>query len=300
MGPVVTIKGGDYVFESDYKNRPEIRRSFNCLTEKTFEFSLEQWYQDGYWHENYIPYSLLKNGAVVSNVSVNLMDFQLSGKKKRYVQIGTVMTDSEFRERGLGRYLMEKVLEEWIERCDQIYLFSNDSALAFYPKFGFEKADQYQCSRKVYRKGSSISYRKLEMSSKEDRRLFEKAVSQSKPSARLALLNPLSIVGYYCGSVMRDHILYLDALETAVIAGVKGATIYLHDLFSPHGISAERVLEALYTRNTRKVVLGFTPIDKRLYDENLLQEKDNTLFVLSGKENPFKTHRLMFPVLSRA
>lgn len=53
------------------------RMSFNALTEKIFGFNFEQWYQDGYWKNQYIPYSLMDGDKVVSNVSVNIMDFEV-------------------------------------------------------------------------------------------------------------------------------------------------------------------------------------------------------------------------------
>lgn len=109
-----------------------------------YGFDFEEWYQNGYWKDRYIPYALLDGNNVITNVSVNIIDFFVMGEKKTCIQIGTVMTDKEYRNQGLNRFLMKKVLEEWRERCDVIYLFANDSVLNFYPKFGFVSVPEYQ------------------------------------------------------------------------------------------------------------------------------------------------------------
>nr|WP_307897013.1 GNAT family N-acetyltransferase [Clostridium botulinum] len=144
MSEFLLINDKKYSCACNYRDDSILRNSFNTLTEKTYGFNFKQWYEDGYWGDKYIPYSLLDGDNVVSNVSVNIIDFLILGEEKRYVQIGTVMTDEEYRGQGLCRTLMERVIKEWEDKCDLIYLFANDSVLDFYPKFGFDKCDEYQ------------------------------------------------------------------------------------------------------------------------------------------------------------
>lgn len=59
------------------------------------------------------------------------------------------MTDCEYRNKGISRKLMDKVLQDWKDKCDAIYLYANDSVLDFYPKFGFIKAKEYQYSKNI-------------------------------------------------------------------------------------------------------------------------------------------------------
>lgn len=44
--------------EKNVKNHDALRRSFNTLAKETFGLSFETWYQNGYWGEKYIPYSI--------------------------------------------------------------------------------------------------------------------------------------------------------------------------------------------------------------------------------------------------
>jgi len=92
----------------------------------------------------YIPHVLADGERVVSNVSVNIMHFDICGAKKNYIQLGTVMTDSSYCGKGLNRYIMENILEEYKGNTDGIYLFANDTVLDYYPKFGFVPSKEYE------------------------------------------------------------------------------------------------------------------------------------------------------------
>ena len=52
----IEIEGIRYGFARDFKHVQDIRISFNRLTESVFGFSLETWYNDGFWGDYYIPY----------------------------------------------------------------------------------------------------------------------------------------------------------------------------------------------------------------------------------------------------
>ncbi len=92
----------------------------------------------------YIPHVLADGERVVSNVSVNIMHFDICGAKKNYIQLGTVMKDSSYCGKGLNRYIMEDILEEYRGNTDGIYLFANDTVLDYYPKFGFVPSKEYE------------------------------------------------------------------------------------------------------------------------------------------------------------
>lgn len=72
------------------------------------------------------------------------MNFNLEGIEKHYIQIGTVMTDEFYRGLVLSRKLIERIINEHKDNVDGIYLFSNDSVINFYPKFGFSKSTECQ------------------------------------------------------------------------------------------------------------------------------------------------------------
>ena len=135
------------------------RAAFNALAKKTFGLSFEAWYRDGYWTEKYMPYTLFDGARAVSNVSVNRLDVVYEGNTYLMYQLGTVMTDPEYRGQGYAARLIRRIQEEYLESCDTMFLFANKNVLDFYPKFGFERRIQYgfrlNCRNKAGRRDGS-------------------------------------------------------------------------------------------------------------------------------------------------
>ena len=55
----------------------------------------------------------MADGKIVSNVSVNTCDMNYDGRIVKLIQLGTVMTDPDYRGRGYARMLMEKIIEDY-------------------------------------------------------------------------------------------------------------------------------------------------------------------------------------------
>lgn len=296
----VLINGKEYTFIKDYKENTLLRKSFNALTKKTYGFDFEQWYQDGYWGNWYVPYSLLDGENIVANVSISIIDFLVLGESKGYVQLGTVMTDSSYRNQGLSRYLIEKVIEEWKVKCHMLYLFANDSVLNFYPQFGFTAAKEYQYSKAVANDNENIAAEKLDMSLVSNRELLVEKINSSVPIAKLSMLKNPELIMFYCTYFMMDNVYYLREKDVIVIAELDGDTLYLQDIFSSSEANIDDIIKSLTNKEVKKVVLGFTHNDSGSYCVNLLKEEGTTLFVMKDKEDLFKNTKLMFPILSHA
>ena len=129
---------------SNYMRDEKSRHMLNELTQKTFGFDFEGWVTQGYFEGDYIPYSFVHEGKIVSNVSANRMQFLENGVRRDYIQLGTVMTDENFRKQGLAAKLIRHVLKEYEGKCDGIYLFGNLEALGFYRKQGFQTLNEYR------------------------------------------------------------------------------------------------------------------------------------------------------------
>jgi len=300
MSEVLLIDGKKYIYKCNYKDDVKLRNSFNNLTEKTYGFNFKQWYEDGYWGEKYIPYSLVDGDKVVSNVSVNIMDFFILGEQKKYVQIGTVMTDEEYRGQGLCRVLMELVLKEWEDKCDLIYLFANDSVLDFYPKFGFEVCDEYQYSINKTKEDKTEKIRKMSIDNDSDREIIYNMACNAIPLSKVSMKDNTSLIMFYCTYFMKDNIYYLEDYDTVAICEFNEDILYLQEILSRKEVKLDDIINAMMDEKTKKVVLGFTPRDISPYKKTLVNEEDTTLFIKIGKDNPFKAGELMFPVLSHA
>ncbi|MBB6625588.1 GNAT family N-acetyltransferase [Clostridium gasigenes] len=300
MREYLEIEGKQYRYISDYKNNQILRTSFNNLARKTFGIDFEQWYNGGYWGDGYITYSLLEDEIVVANVSVSIMEFLILDEQKRYIQIGTVMTADEYRGRGLCKALMERVLKEWEDKCELIYLFANDSVLEFYPKFGFVPMNEYQCSINVNKKCKSRNMTKMDMANKNHRELLYNIVNNRISFSKVTMLNCISLVMFYCTSFMKDSIYYLEDYNTVVIAEFDGNKLYVQDIFSTKDIKLDIIIDEIISDEIKEVILGFTPNENLFYEEILFKDEDTTLFVKGRERNIFGVNKLMFPILSHA
>jgi len=193
------IDGSCFTFVADYKDEAVIRAGLNRLTRQTYGFDFESWYQDGYWGNSYIPYSLLDGDTLAANVSVSDLEFDYGGEKRRYDQIGTVMTDPVYRNRGLCRFLIERVLDKWEGQSDLIYLFANDRVRDFYPKFAFRCAIEYRFSKPVGRMKQPGQAKHLDLSLDKNRQFVYEKVQRSESGGMTGI--GLSIRNYasrYC------------------------------------------------------------------------------------------------------
>ncbi|WP_373076637.1 GNAT family N-acetyltransferase [Fusobacterium varium] len=275
-----------------------LRRSFIKLAEEVFDLSFENWYQNGFWTDKYIPYVLIENGRkVVANVSVNIIDTVWENTSKCYIQLGTVMTDPEYRNRGFSSQLIREIISEWREKCDAIYLFANSKVLNFYPKFGFIKAAEYQYSLPF--SAMKREFRKLEMSNSEDNFILKKYYERSNPFSAFPMNNNYELLMFYCSSFMKEHIYYSKKYDTVCIAIKNEDILTCFDIFGSDNYSMEEIIFSIGFEGVKQVVLGFTPKECKNYCGTKIKN-DDTLFVLNSKENLFINNKLMFPLLSHA
>ena len=83
---------------------------FNFISKIFPDADFKEWYSKGFWKYEYNPVSVIKDGKIISNVSVARMNIIVEGRNLRGIQIGAVGTIPEFRNQGLSRILMEHVI----------------------------------------------------------------------------------------------------------------------------------------------------------------------------------------------
>lgn len=287
-----------YRLIKNVKQNEEARKSFIELTQKIFEFSFVDWYENGYWQDQYIPYSLVDGDKVVSNVSVNIMDFIIDGEKKKYIQLGTVMTDEAYRKQGLGRYLMEEVLEEYKNRVDGIYLFANESAVNFYPKFGFTKEREYKYSKKVSVSKAVKSVEKVDMKHSKSKELVLTTLRHMAVNNQLHMDN-YGLYAFWLTGAMSDQIYYCEKEDTFAAAYIMDGILYLNQVISKHQVNLDTVI-ASFGNEIKEVVLGFIPLNTEGYEVKEYKDEDLTLFIMGENLTIMEKQRLRFPVLSHA
>lgn len=309
-----------YEFNNNVRNDDNLRASFNELTRKTFGFDFTGWYEKGHWQDKYIPHVLVDKGKVVSNVSVNLIKFKVGGEVKNFIQLGTVMTDSDYRGQGLNRYIMERILEEYRHKADGIYLFGNDSVLEYYPKFGFKPAMEYEYSRKVQdcvcsnEEGcvavadtdaeSCVSYEVEKVDLSECAAAVKlyatiNACDGANLNDGFAMCENLGLYQFWLAADFDESVYYVPEVDCYVLADVDGEILHIHQIVGKQELDVDR-FAAAFGKTVAEVKLHFTPLKKENYEISIHKEEDCTLFILGDDLQIVEREKLMFPEISHA
>ncbi|MCE4049652.1 GNAT family N-acetyltransferase [Bacillus sp. Au-Bac7] len=285
-------------FVKDYKQDDVLRQSFSELASSVFGISFEEWYQKDCWNDRYIPYSFHDHGKIVANVSVNLIDLLIAGQKKKAVQIGTVMTHPDYRGCGLSRSLLEKVLADYEEKTDVIYLFANNEVLDFYPKFGFKEVEEQEFFLEYkHKQTEGVTVRKLNGKSVDDLRFIESVARRRKPlSQAFSTGGAWGILLFYCLNVFHEHIYYLEKEEVIVICEMEGNKLHLYEVMASHSIVLEKLLAQIAKADTTEVVFHFTLDNLTGLSTRHLPKEGDALFVRTVGETVYpenKRHSLL-------
>ncbi|WP_339304119.1 GNAT family N-acetyltransferase [Paenibacillus sp. FSL R5-0519] len=252
----------ELIFMKNYKNNEVLRKSFFELAAETFDIDFENWYQQGYWGEGYVPYSYVDGDQVIANVSVNILELIIHGEKKKAIQIGTVMTHPDYQGKGLSTRLMNKVLQEYENKYDCMYLFANESVLDFYPKFGFKPVEEHLFSMDYTAKKSPkpANLRKLNVTNADDLHLIQKFASERLPVSRhFGTAQTHGILMFYCLNVFSNDINYLKDENVIVIYQKEDNHIELFDVVSLNEINMKDILNKIADEYTETITFHFTP-----------------------------------------
>lgn len=288
----------EYKVIKSYRKDDNLRHSFCQLAHKTFYLDFENWYQNGFWTEQYNPYSIVKDGEVIANVSVNELKFLVDGEEKRLVQIGTVMTEESYRKQGLCRRIMEQVEEDYKD-WDGIYLFGNDFANPMYRKLGYIEQEQYGYKKKVSIVGEATA-EQVSMETKEDWDKFVEVIRNSTwKNSRFTMVGNAQLRMFYLSTMMKENVFYIAELDAFAVAEIEGDKLTLYEVFSMDAVDLDDVIEA-FGQQVKFASLGFTPENKEGFEVSLWKEEGLTLFVKGEFLEGFSEKKLLFPLLSHA
>lgn len=287
-----------YKLVKSYRDNEELRNSFNELAEKTFGLNFENWYQNGFWTDNYNPYSIVKDGKVIANVSVNRTDMMWNGKKKTLIQLGTVMTEESYRNQGLIRRIMEEIDNEYMDKIDGMYLFGNDRVVEFYPKFGFRPSFETEYYKEV-QNNEEVSMKQICMNKKEEWYDFQKQIENCKRFSSFEMVENSQLYMFYISQFMQENVYYSESLNAHAIAEVEGSELYIHGVISKDDVELEKVIQA-FGKQIQKVTLGFTPINKQGFISCEHKKEDCTLFLKGNVFEAFEKEGFMFQTLAHA
>lgn len=280
-----------------YADNKALRDSFNVLAEQTFGLNFESWYQNGFWKENYEPYSVVVDGEVVANVSVNRTDMVYGGSRKKLLQLGTVMTKPECRHRGYIRAIMAEIEKDFPD-VDGVYLFANDSVVQFYPKFGFRKGAEYLYTQEVEQAGENEMVC-VPMTGSEQWQVLAKAMEAGESVSACAMVDDPGLIFFYVASFMQENVFYCERLKAWAIAELEEGELLLHNVFAPENVALDDVIRS-FGAGVKRVTLGFAPADKTGWEAEEYHDEDCTFFVMGACFAEFEREHLRIPSLSHA
>ena len=285
-----------YSIISNYQKNDELRHAFNELAEKTFGLSFEGWYQSGFWKDKYIPYSILLDGKLIANVSVNIINCTVNGKERRYIQLGTVMTDEDYRNMGYSRKLMEKILSDYSDR-DGIFLYANDEVLDFYPRFGFRTADEYRFRASIDT-DSLPSAVQVPMNDMNDFEAFlknKKSLSSSSP----VRTDTDDLLMFYLSQFMQECVYKLPDSDCFVIAEKEDDNLTIYDIISDRPVDPVKAA-CCFGKEIKNVDFAFIPENNSGLERYLFKEENTTFFVLGDTLINDLPDIMSFPALIHA
>ncbi|MEK3982477.1 GNAT family N-acetyltransferase [Paenibacillus sp. FSL K6-3166] len=294
----------DYQLVSDYKHIKKYKESFNILAKSIFGIDFSPWYEQGGWNDKYICYSYIDGDQVIANASINKMTIILNQKEYNAIQIGTVMTHPDYRMQGLSRKLIDHIIAKYEQEYDFIYLFANDSALDFYPKFGFERMQEssfsINASNLRNQTSKTFSVRPLSMNSSVDLIMIKKFAEGKVPvSTILSVVNNEHQLLFYFILPFHDSFYYIEEADVVVIFKHEGHQLHIFDMISTTSLDIEAILNSIISPETEIIHFYFTP-DYALehMETELIPQSEDTLFVRPLlKELP---KHFMFPITSHA
>jgi len=291
-------------FCTKVKENDDLRASFNELTRKTFYFDFEGWYNAGHWGDLYIPHAMLDGNKVVSNVSVNIIKFDIDGVEKNYIQLGTVMTDEAYRGQGLNAKIMEEIFKEYKDKVDGIYLFGNDGVLDYYPKFGFKPAKEFEyyisCNN-----NDATPYEVIDVDMGNEvqaDKVYEKICAYTKGTNKndgMYMSENFGLYQFWLAAEFDENVYYLPETDSYVIVYVEGNTLVVVQIIGEKKIDLNRLAKS-FGEEIKEVVLGYTPIDKGEFEVREHKEEDSTLFIWGEDLQRIEKDKLMFPIMSHA
>lgn len=288
---------------SNYMRDDTLRHALNELAKKTFWIDFEDWVTGGYFEGDYIPYSFMENGKIISNVSANRMTFLQNGVERNYIQIGTVMTDENYRRRGLAKKLIDHVIEQYKDNCDGFYLFANLEALEFYDQCGFSRVTEYRYEVKeefCKRRSEGERFMPVNTADGKMKQKYMDMIRHSTVNSSMEQINKFGLQMFYTADM--ENVCYAKDMDCFIVAETEGDTLFLQSIICENQVALSDVLCRM-SGEYHECRLGFTPTLKDI--DMCIAEKydgaeDYRLFYFGDQLKSIEEDKIYFPELSHA
>lgn len=271
-----------------------LRKAFFDFTETVFpRANFRIWHSRGHWRKEYKPFSIVRDGKVVSNVSITEMKLLMEGRPINGIQIGTVGTIPEYQNQGLSRYLMEYVMDRYRDRTDIIFLFANEDVVDFYPKFGFDRHSEMIFVSRSNIPRASFGARQLSIDSETDMALVQRLLQQ-----RLTLTEVFGASNYdfitlwHILNIFPDNLFYLEEEDALFIVTERDDRLHIWDIVYRKPIDfSTATAKVMKSEGIKSIRYYFTPEKLNIGYDDIEIMDDSPLFTFGNfpiVKRPFK------------
>ncbi|MCF8243377.1 MAG: GNAT family N-acetyltransferase [Melioribacteraceae bacterium] len=287
---------GNIKLIENYSNHNSKRERYYRFISSVFPgCDFKTWHSKGFWTDDYIQYSFVESGEIISNVSATLMKVFVNGKLMNGVQLGAVGTIPEYRKLGLSKILMNYVIDKYKAETDIIFLFANDSVTEFYPKFGFNKQNQFLFVKKALPLKSKTEVRKLNLFNGNDYNLLLRLLKERKPITRLfGAANYDFIVMWHVFNKHWENIYYLSNYDALLFIKIKDDALHVYEAVCKAEFDINHIVNEIAGFNKVSNIIFYFPPDqiKFSYDSQI-EYSEAPLFILG--DISFGKREIKFP-----
>lgn len=289
-----------YKIIEDYIEDECLRNQFFAFTPKVFRgLDFTEWFKRGCWSDNFIPYSIITDDKLVSNVSVSKMKIFLDGKLINGIQLGTVATLPEYRKQGLARVLMEYVLDKYKDSTDLFFLFANESVVDFYPRFGFERRTEviFKSISKIPK--PAYNARKLNIDDEQDLSLIKQLIKNRGPLTKLFGALDYDFITLW--HIIRNYptkLFYLHDEKILFIVSQDKEVLHIWDIIYDKPFDLNGIIpKILSNHKIESIQYYFSPDQLNYHFDEIIPEDDSPFFI-KGDFLRKNTH-FKFPVTAQ-
>lgn len=256
------------------------------------------WYQKGFWTDAYVPYSIVKDEQIISNVSISTMQIYVNGEIKNGLQFATVGTLPEYRKQGLSKELMNYVLDKYKDWTEVHFLFANETVTKFYPLFGFQINDEV-----VFRSLSNLpepkfSVVKLDLNNSNDVQLIKRKIEKRKPISKLfGAENFGFITHWHLLNIYPDNIYYLKDEDIIIITTEEENELHIWDIIFEKEFDLNEALMKVAKSKINTVNYYFSPDVLKYNFDEVKPTEGSPLFII--EDMPFKGKQFKFPATAQ-
>lgn len=289
-----------YKIIENYRQNDPLRNEFFTFIRNVFGgLDFEKWYLKGFWNDQYIPYSFVKDDQIIANVSVCQMQLLIEEKEWQGIQLGAVATLPKYRKQGLSRKLMNYVINQYQDTTNLFFLFANDTVLDFYPKFGFKPVNEVIFKYNLSSYQPAFAGRKLNIHNKTDFQIIKRLINERRILTKIFGAKHYSfITAWHLINIFSNNIIYLERDDVIFVAAIEGDQLHIWDVIFTKEIDLSKLIPKIVYENQLKSILYYFPPDQLEFSyDDVIPYIDSPLFILG--DFPIVEKMFKFPTTAQ-